>query len=191
MAATPLTELVKAARDGDEDAFVELIERFAGVVFALTRSFRLSRADAVDVSQAVWLRLSSNLPRIERPEAIGAWIRTTARHECLALLRRNREVPVDFADDAADELAPPLDVGLIADERHRALWEAFSSLPTRCQALLRLLLTDPEPRYSDIAATLGMSRGSIGPTRRRCIEKLQAHPAVARIRDPDDGSSPS
>lgn len=184
-----LAEVVRAARH-DEAAFVVLVERFSGMVWAIARSFQLARADAADVSQAVWLRLATHLHRIEHPEAIAGWIRTTAHHECLALLRRDRLVRsgADVADWPDDRL-PPLDVGLVQQERHRALWDAFSSLPARCQALLRLLLTDPPLSYDDIAEVLGMPRGSIGPTRQRCIDRLREHPAVARIRDPAERSS--
>jgi DNA-directed RNA polymerase specialized sigma24 family protein len=36
-----------------------------------------------------------------------------------------------------------------------------------------LYFTVPEPSYDEIAARTGMPRGSLGPTRRRCLEKLR------------------
>ena len=35
--------------------------------------------------------------------------------------------------------------------------------------------------YDEISEALGMKRGSIGPTRQRCMEKLRRHPAVRRV----------
>ena len=44
----------------------------------------------------------------------------------------------------------------------------------RCQRLLRILMADPPPSYQDVAETLTMPVGSIGPTRARCLDRLRA-----------------
>jgi hypothetical protein len=46
-------------------------------------------------------------------------------------------------------------------------------MPDRCQRLLLVLMTDPPPSYQDVAETLSMPIGSIGPTRARCLERLR------------------
>lgn len=191
MASRPLRELVRAAST-DESAFAELVGEFGRMVWNVARAHRLSRHDAADVCQTVWLRLATHVTTIRDPDTIAGWLKTTARHECLSFIRaRSRWVPVGLdGGEGADHRSPPLDVGLVAEERHRALWEAFSTLPDHCQAILRLLLVDPPLSYDEIAAALDIPRGSIGPTRQRCIEKLRHHPAVARIRD-GDGDSPT
>lgn len=190
MDTRPLAELVRAAAD-DPDAFGELVQEFAPMVWGVARSFRLDRADAADVSQAVWLRLATRLHTIEDPATIAGWLKTTTQRECLSLLRtKRRTVPTGVALDDRDDAAPPLDVALIADERRRALWTAVASLPRRCQDLLRLLAAAPPLSYDDIADLLAVPRGSLGPTRRRCIEKLRQHPEVARIQASDGGSAP-
>ena len=43
-----------------------------------------------------------------------------------------------------------------------------------CQHLLRLLLVDPPLSYDEIAAAVGRPRGSLGPTRRRCLTQLRS-----------------
>jgi DNA-directed RNA polymerase specialized sigma24 family protein len=42
-----------------------------------------------------------------------------------------------------------------------------------------MLIQDPPVPYAEISARLGIPVGSIGPTRRRCLESLRRHPAVA------------
>jgi DNA-directed RNA polymerase specialized sigma24 family protein len=59
------------------------------------------------------------------------------------------------------------------EQRDAALWRAFDRLPARDQALLRLLVTDPQPSYQEISAALDMPIGSIGPTRARSLERLR------------------
>jgi DNA-directed RNA polymerase specialized sigma24 family protein len=78
---------------------------------------------------------------------------------------------------------------LLTAERHAALREAFTSLSPPCQRLLALLIKDPPVPYEEISATLGIAVGSIGPTRRRCLEQLRRHPAIAALMDGDDGTA--
>ena len=87
MSDADLTSIVERARDGDPQAWNELVTRFARLVYAVALRCRLSHADAADVSQTVWLRLAENLGRIHDPERVGAWLVTTTKRECLALIR--------------------------------------------------------------------------------------------------------
>ena len=61
--------------------------------------------------------------------------------------------------------------------------EAVALLPERDRDLLALLFADPPLPYSEIGRRLGMSVGSIGPTRARCLSKLRQHPAVLALGD--------
>ncbi|HLI00358.1 MAG TPA: sigma-70 family RNA polymerase sigma factor [Acidimicrobiales bacterium] len=165
---------VKAAADGDAEAWNQLVNRFDGLVWAVARSFRLDRASAADVVQTTWLRLVEHLSRIENGERVGAWLATTARRECLAATRRNarREITT-LPPDLPDDRTPAPDGALLRGERDRAIWAALGRLSDRCQQLLRLLAADPAPSYEEVSAALSMPVGSIGPTRGRCLERLR------------------
>jgi hypothetical protein len=52
-----------------------------------------------------------------------------------------------------------------------------------------LLIEDPPVPYSEISARLGIAVGSIGPTRRRCLNKLGRHPAIAALTTTDSGAA--
>jgi RNA polymerase sigma factor (sigma-70 family) len=61
---------------------------------------------------------------------------------------------------------------LILEEQHR-IRTALSLLDDRCKTLLEMLFYASEvPSYAEIAASLGVPEGSIGPTRARCLAKL-------------------
>ena len=133
-------------------------------------------ADAHDAVQMTWLRLVENLDRISDPERLAAWLATTARRECLQLLRKARRNRIDAGANALDDVADagaPIDADLLLDERDRALWRAVASVSERCQRLLRVLMASPPPAYKEVAAALGMSIGTIGPTRQRCLDRLR------------------
>jgi len=167
-----VAELVRAAADGDRAAWDRLVDRYNGLVWSVARSHRLSTADASDVVQTSWLRLVEHLDRLQDPERVGAWLATTARREALRALRHaSRQIVTEELPEVAVE--GQLDAGLLVRERDRALWQAFGGLSERCQALLRILVSDPPPSYDEVSAALDMPIGSIGPTRARCLERLR------------------
>jgi RNA polymerase sigma factor (sigma-70 family) len=179
------TSLVAAAADGDESAWAGLVHRYTPLVYSVIRSYGLSRADAADINQTVWLRLVEHLGRIRSPQALSAWLATTARRECYRLSRLGRRTqPFDPHDDAYHSLsrtpdATAPDEELLRAERQQALREGFAQLPPRCQELLSLLTADPPASYREIAERLGMPVGSIGPTQARCLRRLRNSPALA------------
>jgi len=175
-------ELVRQAASGQRPAWETLVSRYESLVWSVARSHRLGDADAADVFQTTWLRLVEHVDDVRNPDAVGAWLATTARNECLRVLRhQSRQVPTE--DDKIPEATVPsqLDAQLLTDERDAALWRAFATISSRCQALLRMLAADPAPSYDDVGAALDMPIGSIGPTRGRCLESLRRALATARI----------
>ena len=169
-----VVELVRSAAAGDQDAWNALVGRYAGLVWAIIRGHRLTGADAADVAQTTWLRLVEHVDGLNDPARVGAWLATTARRECLRTLRSaGRQIP--YGDDLPEPRAetPDIDAGLLRDERDAELWQAFRRLPARDQSLLRMLTADPAPSYREIACSLDMPVGSIGPTRARCLERLR------------------
>lgn len=177
-------DLVVAAAAGDQEAWGALVDRYAGLLWAIARAHRLSAADAADVMQTVWLRLAEYLDRIRKPGSVGAWLATTMRRECLRVLRRHaREQPA--GDDVILDIdAPYADTPedlITRAERDALLRQALEHLCERCWRLLRVLVADPPPTYEQVSAALDMPVGSIGPTRARCLERLRRSPLLARI----------
>lgn len=167
-------ELLAAAATGDSAAWDALVERYARLVWAIARGFALSAADAADVSQTTWLRLVEHLDKVRDPDHLGGWLATTARHECLRILRRSgREVVGVDADFDRETGEPTPESVVLTNERDRLLWLSLGEISQRCQVLLRALATVPPPSYQDISAALGMPIGSIGPTRARCLDHLK------------------
>ena len=174
--ALDLEWLVRTAAAGDRAAWERLVDQYSRLLWAMTRDFKLSESDAADVVQATWLRLLEHIDRIEYPERIGSWLATTARHECLRHLAAGKRVMVVQDDhDAFSNAAhqPDVDERLLAEERAQAVRAAMSTLPSRSQQLLELLMADPPVSYTEISNQLGVPIGSIGPTRGRCLERLR------------------
>jgi RNA polymerase sigma factor (sigma-70 family) len=172
-----VSTLVAAAQSGDSAAWSALVDRYAPLVWNVCWRYRLSQADAADVSQTVWLRLVERLDAVRDPEALAGWLVTTTRREALRVLAQaRRQAPggiaadLDIADDT--EATEPAR-GLLTMERQEAVLAALAELSDPIRRLLLMLAADPPKPYSEISATLGIPIGSIGPTRMRGLERLR------------------
>ena len=192
--ASVVSGLVRASADGDQEAWNELVRRFAPLVLAVTRRYQLGAADAQDVSQTVWLRLVEHLTDLRTPDALPGWIRMTTQRECSRYLRAGRRtMPVDpHADSAIEQpVTPDLDAGLLRTELHQALRDGLAELAPREQRLLRLRAADPPTSYQEISDLTGMPVSSIGPTLGRCLKKLRESGAMrAYLADGPDQQKP-
>jgi RNA polymerase sigma factor (sigma-70 family) len=182
----PIADLVASAQDGDQQAWDTLVDRYAPLVWSICRRYRLSRADAEDVGQDVWLQLVAHLGTIRDPAALPGWLATTTARQSARAARAAQRLhagPAPEPGDLPDPAAATAEQELLQAERHAALRQALADLPPPCQRLLALLLEDPQPSYAAISAQLGIPAGSIGPTRARCLHKLRHHPAIAALID--------
>jgi RNA polymerase sigma factor (sigma-70 family) len=174
-------ELIQACRRGDGAAWEALITRYQRLVYSIPRRAGLDEDRSAEVFQQVFAKLVEHLDRIEEPDRLGSWLATTARREMWRLRQRERITqpsyerndPGDDIDDVLDD-APLLDEMLIRLEQQHAIHLAVASLDERCRRLLTLLFYQSKtPSYAEIAVALGMSEGSVGPIRMRCLQKLR------------------
>jgi len=189
-----VTGLVIRARNGDKQAWDALVERYAPLIWSICRRRRLDDTDADDVGQSVWLRLAGQLDKIRDPAALPGWLATTTRREYSRVLRTTRDQhpaghPPDI-QNMPDEQGVTAEQELLAAEAHAALREAVSHLPPRDRQLIAALTQDPPLPYAEISARLGIPVGSIGPSRRRCLDKIRRHPAIAALINPGTATAP-
>jgi RNA polymerase sigma factor (sigma-70 family) len=178
-------DLVTRARSGDTQAWDALVARFAPLIWSICRKYRLGRADAEDVGQSVWLQLVNHLGAIRDPAVLGSWLATTTRRECGRVVSAACKLPVGgpAVEDLPAEQTVTAEHELLLAERDAVLREAVARLPLLCQRLLALLTADPPLPYAEISGRLCIPVGSIGPSRRRCLDRLRRDPAIARLID--------
>jgi RNA polymerase sigma factor (sigma-70 family) len=186
-------DLVTRARNGEKQAWDAIVERYSPLIWSICRRRQLGGTDAEDVGQTVWLQLVSQLESLRDPAALPGWLATTTRRECCRVLRATRRLPeggyVLDADNVPDEQSATAEHELLLAERNAALREAFARLPTGYQRLLALLIGDPPVPDAEISARLGISVGSIGPYRSRCLDKLRRDPVIVALISPEAASA--
>ena len=171
--------LILACRQGDASAWETLSTRYRGLIYNVGRRVGLDKEQAADVCQNVFAILVRKLDRIEQPARIGAWLMTTTRHEAWKLRQRERVsgMTVSYDEHEIDALTEDT---ILPDERLLRLEEqhkvriGVAALDERCRKLLALLFYRPDAApYAEVATTLGIPEGSIGPLRGRCLLKLR------------------
>jgi RNA polymerase sigma factor (sigma-70 family) len=177
-------QLVKDCRRGDETAWETLVRRYQKLIYAIPRRAGLSEDQSSEVFQEVFTTLFSKLEDIQDPDRLHAWLVTTARRKTWRVISKEKSWQQfnsngDEDDDVFDEVANIADESLLPDEalvqleeRHR-IRTAVSELDDRCRHLIELLFyKSTQPAYAEIAQSLAIPEGSIGPTRARCLQKM-------------------
>jgi RNA polymerase sigma factor (sigma-70 family) len=173
--------LVLACRRGDASAWEALVVRYQRLVYAIPRRAGLDQDQSADVCQRVFAILVEKIDQIEQPARIGAWLATAAKRETWRI--NQREQAAGAAKHLAGENQPAEESfadtflpgeELVRLEEQHTVRLAVAQLDERCRQLLILLFYRPDAApYAEVATTLGMSEGSIGPTRARCLQKLR------------------
>lgn len=179
----PDERLIELCKAGDDAAWSSLVMRYQRLIYTVARRGGLDEDAAADVFQHVFMTLVKHLNRIEQPSQIHAWLVTTARRETLRFIRERQTKRTQSIDDDSDEnrgAFDPPDSSPLADDvllrlelQHRVRTQV-AALDEKCREILTLLFyQDQPPPYSEIASRLGISEGSVGPNRARCLQKLQ------------------
>lgn len=161
--------LVARCREGDDEAWRELVERFSRYVYAIAvQGFRLSPHDAEDVFQDVFARVYERLDSLREDDAVRPWIAQLTRRLCIDRLRSGaHEQPAEeeLADVPAEDVLAEL-------EEAFDVHEALAELPENCQEILDRFFARDES-YRTIGDSLGLPAGTIASRISRCLDKLR------------------
>jgi len=138
--------LVIAIRQGDVDAFAELVRRYHGPLLALAYQFTRQREDAEDLVQDTFIAAYRDLPTLREAEKLRGWLHAILRH--LGLRWRARRRPEEPLDEqmAAPTVAP----------EDTAVFEAMQRLSAADREVLVLRYLN-ELSYQEIGGVLGVS----------------------------------
>jgi len=146
--------LVRAAQNGDVDAFEELVRRYQTSIYRVALRMLGSRADAQDAVQETFVRAWRGLPRFRHESAISTWLYRIVTRRALDRIASRRSTGT--LDEVEVEAGPDPAQAAEHQERFRAVRQAIAKLPPEQRAAL-VLREFEGLSYQEVAQVLGAS----------------------------------
>jgi RNA polymerase sigma factor (sigma-70 family) len=173
----PEPELVALAREGDADAYAELVRAHADLAFRTAMLITANAADAEEAAQDGFVKAWRALPRFRQGQPLRPWLltivanearnrrRATGRREGLALRAAGEE-----RTSSGTALSP--EPALLAGELRSGLLDAINRLGEDDRQVLacRYLL---ELSEAETATALGIRRGTVKSRTSRALGRLR------------------
>jgi RNA polymerase sigma-70 factor (ECF subfamily) len=178
-------ELINRAREGDQPAFAQLVEKHDARVMSLARSILGPGCDAEEAYQEIFLKIYRSLPGFRFESDFSTWIHRIAVNTALTkrrslTRRRQREQimdPIDGQDDFFDSVPHnPLDNPenqQLRSEIVAQIERALQTIPPR-QRTVFVMKHDQGMKLKEIARTLGIGEGTVKAYLFRAIENLRS-----------------
>jgi len=180
----PDAALMLRVKQGDEDAFTALVEKYKQPVMNLAYRTLRDATEAEDLAQSVFVQAWKSASRYEATAKFSTWLFTIARNLCLNEIRRRSRHPAGSLDQARDDnedqplfqiqdhkLAPTPDQ-LLHGELESKVSEAISALPEN-QRIALALCREEELSYEQIAEVLDCSLSATKSLIHRARETLK------------------
>ncbi len=187
-------ELYKLAISGDRAATQELVGRYHSDLVLYIKAKTTAHAVAEDAAAEAWLRFFRHLNEVaedpsralNKPESFRFWLYRIALNAMRTQFRSSSRQS-ELADRATTEAQaqgltayrPDELAAIEGEERRSTIRQAFAKLGEACRELLTLMSADPPLSYKEIAEVTGRPVGSLGPTRKRCLDDLRHQMGLA------------
>ncbi|GAC1701600.1 MAG: hypothetical protein NVS9B4_05190 [Candidatus Acidiferrum sp.] len=110
-------QLIREAREGDQDAFAELVRRHSGRILGVSLRMLKNREDAEDNVQNVLFKVYHNIGRFEGQSQFSTWLFRITINEALMKLRKHQAERQATCEPAGKNLGEPGTYPEIADVR--------------------------------------------------------------------------
>src|SRR5262245_20304315 len=165
MSGTEEKALVERCRQGEDEAWRELVDRFGQKIYSVAYHFTLKREDAEELSQEIMLKIFENLHRFDGSFPLVAWVVSLSRNLCIdRYRRRKRENSFRFvSDDAVAPLLRSADdpaAEALKKERTKMLFSALAEIPEDLAEILVLRALDGLA-YEEIGRALSLPDGTV------------------------------
>jgi len=168
--------LMQAVRDGDENAFGEIVDRYKdSLVNYLTHLVR-SRDRAEEIAQDAFVRLYRSAANYRERERLGPYLFRIATNLTVSEIRRERRwsLLLPRYNASTTPNIPSPDANLITDEIQRQVSAALEKLPVKYRAPL-VLFEIEEWSYEEIATALSLPNGTVKSRISRARELMRKH----------------
>ncbi len=174
-------ELVKRVKNGDIDAFEEIIAKYEKRVFGLIYNVIKNENEIEDVAQEVFMKVYKNIDKFKGNSSLYTWIYRITANLCLDYIKKKKEViyideklqlddgEVDFQIPSNEKLQDEL---YEEKELKEKLQKSIAKLPEKQQMMI--ILRDIKGfSYEEISEILEMKLGTVKSQINRARLKLK------------------
>ncbi len=171
-------DLVRRSKEGDEEAFGVLVNKYKTKVYHLAYSLSHDAQAADDLAQEVFIKAYYALEKFREQSEFGTWIYRIAVNHCRDFLRKkNRMIQIPFENVA--EKIPAEENETLPEEkeqeeaqRRKVIHTAIQALPDKYRIILSLRDIQ-DFSYSEIAKILNISPGTVDSRLHRARKMLR------------------
>lgn len=171
-------ELIDEAREGNQSAFVRLVECNQDQLFASINRFLRSHSDAEEAVQEAFIRAFARLDSFDGNSKFSTWLYRIAFNAAITSRRKKRaqfSLDQQYDDEGfevCDSRENDASAGLLREERVQLVHEALDRLNDDHRAILVLRELD-DLAYTEIASALGVSLGTVRSRLVRARDRLR------------------
>ncbi|HEY0896876.1 MAG TPA: sigma-70 family RNA polymerase sigma factor [Sphingobacteriaceae bacterium] len=163
-------QLVERAKEGDQRAYAELMQRYKDSIYFMTLKMINNKEDAMDLTVETFGKAFENLERYKPDFAFSTWLFRIATNNSIDFIRKKRLSVISMdsmVDDEGDDR--PLQIksdtlnpeeSSIKKQQSRELKDIVDKLPARYKTLIVLRYFD-ELSYEEIAQQLDLPLGTV------------------------------
>jgi RNA polymerase sigma-70 factor (ECF subfamily) len=151
--------------------FESIVREYSEPLYYQIRRIVLTHEDANDVLQNTFLKAWNAYDTFNRDSKLSTWLTRIAINESLDLLRRNKHMASEAAEDLTVAKSLMADEYFDGNETEAMLQEAIAQLPEVQRTVFTLRYYD-EMKYSDISKVLNTSEGALKASYHIAVKKI-------------------
>lgn len=177
------SRLIQLSQDGDQEAFAQLLERYANQIYRLCYRMLGNQHEAEDAVQETFLRVHMNLDRYDGNYKFSTWIFRICTNLCIDRLRKRKKTAYSLDSQMNDEegtdgyafleskeLTP--EAQLILSESQRTVRRLIDDLPEKYKSIIVLRYLQ-DLSVKEISEVTGMPESTVKTRMHRGRELLR------------------
>jgi len=170
-------ELVSRFREGNENAFNAIVDRYQQRLFRMAETLLGNEEDARDISQEAFMKAYLNLKSFREDSSLFTWLYRIVYNLSISHLRRKKIISFlsfDTQDEVMELDSKDPNPGEVYERKKvmEAVTTALGSLPPKQRAVFTLRQIEGLT-HREIAGIMGITEGAVKASYFHAVRKLQ------------------